>query len=50
MIGLQTPGDFSASFWSNQFLVLSCEGPKPQNSMISGFLDSWEPLYIDLNT
>ena len=29
--------------------VLLLEGPKSPNSMICGFLDPWEPLFIDLN-
>ena len=47
MIGLKAPGNCSASFCSNKILVLLCEGPKPQNSMISGFVSP--PLFIDFN-
>ena len=28
---------------------LLCEGPKPQNAMISRFVTPGEPLFIDLN-
>ena len=28
-------------------MILLGEGPKPQNSMISGFLDPQDPVYID---
>ena len=36
-------------FWSNNILVLLCDGPKPNISMISGFLSPGEPLFMDLN-
>ena len=49
MIGLKAPGKYSDQFWSNQISVLLLERPKPPNSMISGFLDAWDPLVIDLN-
>ena len=29
IIGLKTPGDYSASFWFNKISILLCEGPKP---------------------
>ena len=29
--------------------MLLCEGPKPHNSLTSGFVDPWEPLFMDLN-
>ena len=35
-------------FWSNKIWVLLCEGPKPPNSMTSGFLNPGEPLLMDL--
>ena len=35
-------------FWFNKMLVLSCEGPKPPNSMISGCLIPGELLFLDL--
>ena len=44
----KSSGIYSASFWSNKMWVLLCEEPQPQNSMISGFLDPWDPLFIDL--
>ena len=31
-------------------MVLLCDGPKPQNSMMSGFSDPWNPVFMDLNT
>ena len=49
MIGLKAPGNYFDQFWSNKTSVLLCEGPKPYNSMISGFLTPREPLSIDLN-
>ena len=39
IIGLKVPGNYSDKFWFNRKSILLCEGPKPQNSMISGFLD-----------
>ena len=36
-------------FWFDKMSVLLCEGPKPPNSMISGFLNPSGPLLIDLN-
>ena len=47
-IGLQAPGNYSASFRSNKISVLLCEGPKPNLFMISGFLSPREPLFMDL--
>ena len=47
--GLKAPGDYSNQFWSDKILVLLCEGPKPPNSMVSGFLDPSDPLFLDLN-
>ena len=49
MITLKAPRNYSDQFWSNQISVLLLEGPKSPNSMISGFLSPWEPLFIDLD-
>ena len=49
MISLKAPGNHSDQFWFNKIPILLCEGPKPPNYMISGFLDPWEPLSMDLN-
>ena len=38
-MGLKALGNYSASIRSNNFSILSCEGPKPIMFMISGFLD-----------
>ena len=45
IIGLKG-GNYSASFWSTRISVLSCEGPKPNISMISGFLNPWSPVFM----
>ena len=45
----KAPGNYSASFWAYKFSICLCERPKPNISMISGFLDPWEPLFMDLN-
>ncbi len=37
-MGLKAPGNYSDQFWFNKMSVSLCEGPRPQNSMISGFL------------
>ena len=37
------------SFWSNEILVLLGEGPKPNMSMVSGFVNPQKPLFMDLN-
>ena len=42
-------GDHSGQFGSNKMLVLLLEKPKPPKSTISGFVDPWETLIIDLN-
>ena len=42
-------GNYSDQFWSNKIPVSLCEGPKPLNSMMSGCLNSGEPLFMDLN-
>ena len=49
MIGLKAPGNYLDQFGSNKISVSLCEGPKPVNSWMYGFLDPWEPLFIDLN-
>ena len=49
MISLKTPGVYLDQFWSDKISVLLCEGPKPNISMISGFLSPGEPLSTDLN-
>ena len=43
---LEAPGNYSDLFWSNKISVLSCEGPKPQNAVLSGLLDPVGPLII----
>ena len=48
-IGSKAPGNYSASFWSNKFSVLLCDGPKLQNSMISGFSNPKGRLFLDFN-
>ena len=48
-IGLKVLGDYLDQFWYNKMSVLLCEGPKPPNSMISGFVSPGEPLFMDLN-
>ena len=37
IIGLKAPGNYSDQLWFNEILVLLCEGPKRNISMISGF-------------
>ena len=37
IIGSKAPGSYLDQLWSNKILVLLCEGPRPPNSMISGF-------------
>ena len=49
MISLKAPGNYSSLFWSYNFSFLLLEMPKPPNYMISGLLDAWEPLFMDLN-
>ena len=49
MTGLKAPGDYSDQFRSNIFSVLFCEEPKPPSSMISGFLNPGEPVFMDLD-
>ena len=48
IIGLKAPGNYCASFWSNEISVLFCEGPKPLNSTVSFFLVG-EPSFMDFN-
>ena len=36
IIGLKALENYSDQFWSHKISVLLCEGPKPQNSVISG--------------
>ena len=38
IIGLKAPGNYCEQIWFNEILILLCEGPKPPNAMISGFL------------
>ena len=49
LIGLKAPGIYLDQFWSNKISVLLCEGAKPQNSMISGFVDPLGALISGLN-
>ena len=49
IIGSKAPGNYLDQFWSNKVLVLLCEGPESPNSMISGFLNPGEPLFMDLH-
>ena len=49
IIGLQALGIYSASFWSNKISALLCAGPKPNISIISGFLTPRGPLFMDFN-
>ena len=37
-IGLQAPGNYSASFWINNFSILLLENPQTSIFMISGFV------------
>ncbi len=48
-MGLKAPGDYSDQFWSNKMSVLLCEVPKPNIFMISGFLNPWSPLFMEVN-
>ena len=49
MIGSEVPGNYLDQIWSNKFSGVLREEPKPPNSMIHGFLDPWEPVFMDLN-
>ena len=44
---LKAPGNYSDQFWSKKISALLCEGPKPNISMFSGFVNPWEPLVMD---
>ena len=48
IIGLKAPGNYSASFWSNEILVLLCEGQKPNISMISESVNPWSLVFMVL--
>ena len=48
-MGSKAPGNYLDQFWSNRILVLLCEGPKPANSMISGFLSPGGTLFMGFN-
>ena len=45
----ESSGELFCFILVNKILVLLCEGPKHQKSMISGFLSPGEPLFMDLN-
>ena len=50
IIGWRTSGNYYDKFASNKFsILLLLERPKPPTSIISGFLDPWEPLFVDSN-
>ena len=49
ILGSKAPGNSPVSFLSNKILVILCEGPKPNISMISGFLTPGGPLSMDSN-
>ena len=42
-------GNYLDQFGSNKISVLLCEGTKPNISMISGFVDLWDPLFMDFD-
>ena len=44
---MKAPGNYLDQIWSNKISVLLCEEPKPNISMISGFLRPGEPLFIE---
>ena len=46
-IGLKAPRNYFDQFWSNKILVLLCQGPKHNVSMISGFVSRKERLFMD---
>ena len=48
ILGLEALGNYSDQFGLIK-LALLCEGPKPNISMISGFVDPWDSLFLDLN-
>ena len=39
--------NYSDQVGSNEISVLLCEGPKPPNSIISGFVNPWDHLFMD---
>ena len=47
--GLEAPGNYSGQFGSNNFSILLLGRPKPNMFIIPGFLNPWEPLFMDLN-
>ena len=46
IIGLKYLGNSLNQCGSNKMSVLLCEGPKPNISMISGFVSPGEPLFM----
>ena len=46
---MKAPGNYSDQFWSNKISVLLWEGPKPNMSMIYGFVSPGETLFMDLD-
>ena len=46
---LKAPWNYSASISTYNFSLCLCERSKPNISMISAFLDPWEPLLMNLN-
>ena len=49
IIGLKAPGNYSASFRSNNFRFAYVRDQKTNIVMISGFVDPGQPLFMDLN-
>ena len=49
VIGLKAPGNYSDQFCFHKILILLCEGPKPNISMISGFLTFGKTVFMDLD-
>ena len=54
MIGLKAPVDYVDQLWSNKILMLLCEGPKPNISMISpknriAYMDTFFKSSISVN-
>ena len=47
-MGLKALGNYYASSWSNKISILLLEGPKPTNSMISGFVSPVDPYIPEL--
>ena len=46
-VRFKAPGNYAGPFWIH-IISISLD-PKSNISRISGFLDPWEPLFIDLN-